>query len=105
MEKLYSQIYVAKHLGVTPQTVTNWVDRPFGAFPMPVVHVVHDKKGRNETLGWSQEQLPLLREWLAHRLSLSDPAAHWALIENGGKPPGGHQDQGALFSPEGTVEQ
>lgn len=105
MEKLYSQIYVAKHLGVTPLTVTNWVDRPFGAFPMPVVHLVHDKDGRKESLGWSDDQLPLLREWLAHRLNLSNPEAHWAVIENGGQPPGGHQDQAALFDREGNTVQ
>lgn len=105
MEKLYSQIYVAKHLGVTTSTVTNWVDRPSGAFPMPTVHVVHDKNGRNETLGWSANQLTLLRQWLAHRLNLSDPAAHWLIIESGGQPPGGHQDQGALFGSKGNPTQ
>lgn len=97
MDKLYSQLYVARHLGVTPLTVTNWVDCPSGAFPMPVVYLVHNKDGRSDTVGWSAEQLPLLREWLAHRLNLSDPESHWALIERGGKPPGGHQDQAPLF--------
>lgn len=103
MDKLYSQIYVAKHLGVTPLTVTNWVNRPFAAFPMPVVHVVHDKDGRSETLGWYEEQLGLLREWLAHRLNLSDPAAHWAMVENDREYPGGHQDQQSLFGGEGSA--
>jgi hypothetical protein len=101
VEKLYSHIYVAKHVGVTPLTVTNWVNCPSGAFPMPVVHVVHDKDGRSETLGWSFDQLQLLRDWLAHRLNLSNPAAYWTLIENGGRPPGGHQDQAPLFG-DGT---
>lgn len=100
MDTLYSQTYVARHLGVTALTVTNWVDRPSGAFPMPAVRLVHQKDSRAETLGWSAGQLPLLREWLSHRLNLSDPAAHWALVDNGGKPPGGHQDQGALFDTE-----
>lgn len=97
MEKLYSQIYVAAHLGVTPLTVTNWVDRPTAAFPMPVARIVHNKDGRTETLGWFADQLPVLREWLAHRLNLSDPESHWDLVEAGGKPRGGHQDQQPLF--------
>lgn len=97
MDKLYSQVYVARHLGVTAMTVVNWVDRPSGAFPMPVVQLVHNKDSRSETLGWNAGQLPLLREWLAHRLNLSNPQAHWALIDNGGQPPGGHQDQAPLF--------
>ncbi len=103
MDKFYSHIYVAKHLGVTPLTVTNWVDRPSGAFPMPVVYLVHNKKERSDTVGWSADQLPLLREWLAHRLNLSNPKSHWEMIENGGQPPGGHQDQGDLFDSGSTA--
>jgi hypothetical protein len=103
MEKRYSARYVAKHLGVTKLTVTNWVDRPFAAFPMPVVQVVDDDEGRHENLGWSAEQLPLLRDWLAHRLGLSDPASHWEAVGRGEKHPGGHQDQGALFDTEGRT--
>lgn len=101
MQKCYSSRYVAKHLGVTNSTVINWVNRPFGAFPMPVVHMVDDEEGHRENLGWTRDQLPELRTWLAHRLNLTDPAAHWALIDSDGQPPGGHQGQGALFD-EGT---
>lgn len=100
MQTLYDPVYVAKHLGVTKSTVINWADRPTAAFPMPIASVRYGDGPRQENPAWGADQLPLLREWLAHRLDLSDPAAHWALVDNGGKPPGGHQDQAALFEAE-----
>lgn len=102
MQTFYDTTYVAKHLGVSKSAVVNWVDRPTAAFPMPAASVRYGDRPRQENSAWAGDQLPLLREWLAHRLSLSDPVAHWALIDNGGQPPGGHQDQGALFDSEGT---
>lgn len=97
MQTLYDATYTAKHLGVSKSTVINWVDRPTAAFPMPSASIRYGDKPRQENPAWTADQLPLLRDWLAHRLNLSDPAAHWALIESGGVPPGGHQDQVALF--------
>jgi transposase len=102
VQTFYDTTYVAKHLGVSKSTVINWVDRPTAAFPMPSASVRYGDRPRQENPAWIGDQLTLLREWLAHRLGLSDPEAHWALIDNGGQPPGGHQDQGALFDSEGT---
>jgi hypothetical protein len=91
---------ISRRLGVTESELMRWVDAPTASFPLPVASLI-DAKGREKPL-WNLRQLPELREWVAQRLALSDPAAHWLLIDNGGKPPGGHQDQGALFDTEGT---
>lgn len=101
MQTLYSPVYVAKHLGVTPSTVIGWANRPTAAFPMPAASVRYGDRPSQENPAWMADQLPELRTWLAHRLNLTDPAAHWALIDSDGQPPGGHQGQGALFD-EGT---
>jgi hypothetical protein len=103
VQTIYDATYVARHLGVNKLTVINWVDRPTAAFPMPLFSVRYGDKPRQENPGWSAEQLPLLREWLAHRLGLSNPAAHWEVIDRGEEQPGGHQDQGALFETGGSV--
>ena len=97
MHTLYDVTYVAKHLGVNKSTVLNWVDRPTAAFPMPDAYIRYGDRPRQENPAWSLEQLPLLRDWLAHRLGLSNPAAHWAAVIRGEEPPGGHQDQAPLW--------
>ena len=97
MDASYSTRYVTKHLGVARKTLIGWVNTPSAAFPMPVVHLMHDEKGSAEDFGWSASQLPLLRDWLAARLGISDPAAHWAVIDSGATPPGGHLDQAPLW--------
>jgi transposase len=88
---------VAKHLGVSKSTVINWADRPTAAFPQPFASVRYGDAPRQETPAWTRKQLPALREWLAHRLELSDPASHWEAVGRGEEYPGGHQDQEALF--------
>ncbi len=100
MQVLYSANYVARHLGVERAVVLNWADRPTAAFPMPVASVRYGDRASQVNLAWGAGQLPLLRDWLGRRLGLSDPAAHWALVDSGGQPPGGHLDQGALFGDE-----
>jgi transposase len=97
VQTLYDATYVAKHLGVNKGTVTNWADRPTAAFPMPEASIRFGDKPRQEGPAWTKEQLPQLREWLAHRLALSDPPAYWAVIDAGHLPPGGHQDQAPLW--------
>lgn len=97
MQTIYDATYVARHLGVNKSTVINWVDRPTAAFPMPAFSIRYGDKPRQENPGWTADQLPLLRNWLAHRLELTDPAAHWAIVDRGGEQPGGHQNQVALF--------
>lgn len=97
MQTLYDATYVAKHLGVNKSTVINWTDRPTAAYPMPSASVRYGDGLRQETPAWTADQLPLLRDWLAHRLGLADPAAHWEAVGRGEKHPGGHQDQSPLF--------
>jgi hypothetical protein len=87
---------VARFLGVKWNEVVGWSNSPTAHFPLPVG--VLGPKG-NRPL-WTLEQVPGLRAWLATRLGLSDPVAHWELIDRGGEQPGGHQDQMAMFAME-----
>lgn len=103
MQTFYDATYVARHLGVDKSVVLNWTDRPTAAFPMPSASVRYGDRPRQENPAWTVQQLPLLREWLSHRLGLSDPASHWEAVGRGEKHPGGHQDQASLFETEGTT--
>lgn len=89
---------VAQSLGVKGGDVTKWADSPTPNFPLPCA-VLRLKGGKRRPL-WKASQIPDLREWLAGRLDLSDPAAHWAMVDRGEEQPGGHQDQMAMFSVE-----
>jgi hypothetical protein len=103
VQTVYDATYVAKHLGVTKSVVVNWADRPTAAFPMPETSVRYGDSPRQENPAWTKEQLPLLRDWLAHRLNLTDPASHWEAVGRGERHPGGHQNQGALFGNGGET--
>lgn len=98
IQGFYDTAHIARRLGVPHQDVTKWANSPTAKFPLPVAVLLQDS-GRDRPI-WAQEQLPDLRAWLAARLNLSNPEAHWALIDRGEKQPGGHQDQMVMFSIE-----
>lgn len=104
METFYDTAYIARHLGVSKSTVTKWADRPTAAFPAPSASIRYGDGPTQERPAWTASQLPLLREWLAKRLGLSDPAAHWEAVGRGETHPGGHLDQGALFEHQETPQ-
>lgn len=85
MDELFGIGYVARHLGVEVVDVNRWLDKPTAHFPMPVAVIVQTAE-RSGTPVWSRAQLAALRDWLAARLGLNDPAAHWALIDAGDIP-------------------
>lgn len=91
----YDAAHVARRLGVPRDDVMKWTNSPTANFPIPVAVLIQDS-GKDRPI-WADHQVPDLRAWLAKRLDLSDPVSHWALIDNGGKPAGGHQDQMQMF--------
>lgn len=100
MQTFYDATYIARHLGVTKAVVNGWANKPTANFPSPQASIRSGDKARQESPAWTAEQLPLLRQWLASRLGISDPATHWEAIGRGERHPGGHLDQEALFDHE-----
>lgn len=103
VQRFHEASSIARHLATETKIVTGWANRPTANFPLPL-SVVVDKDGKERPL-WDEDQIPLLREWLALRLNLSDPATHWARVDRGEKDPGNHQDQMAMFAVERTAAQ
>lgn len=95
IQGFYDASHIARRLGVPRADVLKWAASPTAKFPIPAAVLVQDS-GKDRPI-WAENQVPDLRAWLARRLDLSDPAAHWALIDSGGKPAGGHQDQMPMF--------
>lgn len=95
IQGFYDASHVARRLGVNRDDVVKWANSPTPSFPLPTAVLLQDS-GKDRPV-WAREQLPALRAWLASRLGLSDPEAHWSLIDRGGEQPGGHQDQMAMF--------
>lgn len=95
IQGFYDASHIARRLGVPRDDVIKWADRPTANFPLPVAVLLQDK-GPGRPI-WNKSQVPALRAWLANRLNLSDPEAHWSLLDRGGKQPGGHQDQMSMF--------
>lgn len=86
--------YVARRLGVEPRAIHRWLKSPTPRFPLPVAYLVDDPEKPGTPL-WSAEQIPELRAWLAVRLDLPNPAAHWRLVD-AGEAPEVHQGQTEL---------
>lgn len=103
VQKFYDAGHIAVRLGTETRIVTGWANRPTANFPLPL-SVVVDKDGKEKPL-WREDQLPPLRNWVARRLNLSDPAAHWARVDRGEKEPGDHQDQMAMFPVDPAKKQ
>lgn len=103
IQGFYDAANVARRLGVKREDVMKWANSPTAKFPLPSAVLLQDS-GKGRPL-WAKDQIPALRNWLAARLNLSDPAAHWALIDRGGEQPGGHQDQMAMFPMEPDGEK
>lgn len=95
IQGFYDASHVARRLGVERNIVMKWANNPTPNFPLPVAVLLLDS-GKDRPL-WSRNQIPALRAWVAARLNLSDPASHWKLVDRGEEPPGGHQDQMAMF--------
>lgn len=95
IQGFYDAGHIARRLGVKRDDVIRWADRPTANFPIPVAVLLQDK-GPGRPI-WNKNQIPALRAWLANRLKLSNPEAHWSLLDRGGEQPGGHQDQMAMF--------
>lgn len=95
IQGFYDATHIARRLGVPRGDVMRWANSPTAKFPLPTAVLLQDP-GKERPL-WSDNQVPALRAWLAARLNLSNPDAHWALIDRGGEQPGGHQDQMAAF--------
>lgn len=102
IQGFYDASHIARRLGVKRDDVIGWANRPTASFPIPIAVLLQDK-GASRPI-WNKEQLPALRDWLAKRLGLSNPEAHWALIDRGEVQPGGHQDQMEMF-PMGRSEK
>lgn len=103
VQGFYDAAHMARRLGVKPTAVLRWADKPTANFPLPVA-VLRQDSGKDRPL-WAESQLPAMRTWLAARLNLSDPASYWELVDRGGTPPGGHQDQMAMFSVEADTQK
>ncbi|MFE0472436.1 hypothetical protein ACFW2V_12565 [Streptomyces sp. NPDC058947] len=95
IQGFYDATHIARRLGVEREDVMKWANRPTANFPIPVA-VLRMDSSKDRPL-WSERQVPALRAWLAARLNLSNPTAHWELVDRGGEQPGGHQDQVAMF--------
>lgn len=95
IQGFYDATHIARRLGVNREDVIKWANSPTAKFPVPVAVLLQDSG--KDRLVWAREQVPELRAWLASRLNLSNPKAHWDLIDRGGEQPGGHQDQMAMF--------
>jgi hypothetical protein len=95
IQGFYDATHIARRLGVKTSEVMRWVNSPTARFPLPIAILLQDN-GKDRPI-WSRDQVPELRAWLARRLNLSNPAAHWALIDRGGEQPGDHPDQMAMF--------
>lgn len=95
IQGFYDASHIARRLGVARDDVLKWADRPTANFPLPVAVLLQDR-GPGRPI-WNKAQVPALRTWVANRLGLSNPQAHWDLLDRGGKQPGGHQDQMAMF--------
>jgi hypothetical protein len=95
IQGFYDASHIARRLGVPREDVMKWANKPTANFPIPVAVLLQD--GSKDRPIWSEAQVPALRAWLAARLNLSNPAAHWLLIDRNEKQPGEHQDQLAMF--------